>query len=182
MKIISDPELVKKLQEITMSTKKTSKVQVQNVMVSKTPVASIRASMGVPGYGGNVVERSYVRRSYAGGAPTLKTGVAGQVTKEGVNNVMQTRDKEKGEIINLNTRLAKYIEQNQFMEGTCKALTAEIERLKKTKNYDQARVADLYKEELEELRNVQTQLEQKLAPLDSKIIAKEDEIETCQEK
>ena len=122
-----------------------------------------------------------MRRSYAG-VPALKSGVAGQVTKEGINNVLQTRDKEREEIHHLNTRFADLIANKQLMEQTCAALTAEIDRLKKAKAYDQSRVADLYKEEIEELRNIQKELEQKTAPLDSKIIAKDDEIETLNEK
>ena len=175
---------MRKLTEITdtMSTKKRSQVTTQNVLVTKTAPGSVRMSLGTPGYGGNVVERSTVRRSYASGVPSLKTGVAGQVTKDGVNNVMQTRDKERTELNNLNCRLADLLTNKQLLEQTCTALTAEIDRLKKMKNYDQQRVADLYKEEIEELRNIQKELEQKTAPLDSKIIAKEDEIETLQEK
>ena len=176
---------MRKLTEITdtMSTKKRSQVTTQNVLVTKTAPGSVRMSLGTPGYGGNVVERSTVRRSYAAsGVPSLKTGVAGKVTKEGVNNVMQTREKERDELTNLNCRLAEQFQGKQLLEQTCTALTAEIDRLKKMKNYDQQRVADLYKEEIEELRNIQKELEQKTAPLDSKIIAKEDEIETLQEK
>lgn len=159
------------------TTKKRSVVAPSNVMVTKTPVGSVRMSMGPS----NVIERTTRRVTYAG-APTIKAGIVGQVTKDGVNNVLQTRDKERQEMTGLNTKLANYIEQVNFMEGTCKALTAEIERLKKTKGYDQARVADLYKEEMQELRDNNAELEKKLAPLDSKIIAKDDEIETLAEK
>lgn len=131
--------------------------------------------------GSNVIQRT-VRSSTFSAGPGLKPGSVAQATKEGVNNVLQTRDKEKIEMTGLNTKLANYIECVAFLEGQIKGLTAECERLKNAKGYDQKRVADLYKDEMQELRDTISELQQAKAPLESKIIAKDDEIEMQQER
>lgn len=170
--------------EIRTTKKRTTVGSGPTVIVSKTPVSMVRTSMGGGGYGiggGNVIHRS-VRQSTYAAAPGLKPGVIGEAARQGVNNVVQKRDQEKVEMGKLNTKLINYIEMVKYLEGNCKALTIEIENLKKSKGYEQKRVLELVEEEMRELRDKCAELEKKMAPLDSKIIAKDDEIETQQER
>ena len=161
------------------TTKKRSTVTPTTMIVQKTPVGMVRQSLG--GYGGgNVIQRTVRTSTYS--APPLKPGVVGQATKEGVSNVMQTRTKEKQEMSGLNCKLADYIEKVRFLEANCKALTAEIDKLRKAKGYDQKRVSELYMQELQECRDKIDDLQKDISPKNSQIVSLEDMIDTLREK
>ncbi|XP_028990222.1 desmin b [Betta splendens] len=94
------------------------------------PLASSRASVG---------------RSYAGIGQTLDFGLADALNQE----FLTTRTNEKAELQHLNDRFASYIEKVRFLEQQNQALTVEVERLR---GREPTRIADLYEEEMREMR------------------------------
>ncbi|XP_029926352.1 desmin b [Myripristis murdjan] len=84
-------------------------------------------------------------RSYAGMGETLDFSLADALNQE----FLTTRTNEKAELQHLNDRFASYIEKVRFLEQQNQALTVEIERLR---GREPTRIADLYEEEMSELR------------------------------
>ncbi|XP_063068140.1 desmin b [Engraulis encrasicolus] len=105
---------------------------------------SYRASYGIPiGVAG--ISASSAGRSYAGMGETLDFSLADALNQE----FLTTRTNEKVELQHLNDRFASYIEKVRFLEQQNAVLTVEIERLK---GREPTRIADLYEEEMRELR------------------------------
>lgn len=97
-------------------------------------------------YGGpQTTPRASVSRSYAGMGETLDFGLADALNQE----FLTTRTNEKAELQHLNDRFASYIEKVRFLEQQNQALTVEVERLR---GREPTRIADLYEEEMNELR------------------------------
>jgi len=94
------------------------------------PLASSRASVG---------------RSYAGMGETLDFNLADALNQE----FLTTRTNEKAELQHLNDRFASYIEKVRFLEQQNQVLSVEVERLR---GREPTRIADLYEEEMSELR------------------------------
>lgn len=82
------------------------------------------------------------RRRYA---ETLDFGLADALNQE----FLTTRTNEKVELQHLNDRFASYIEKVRFLEQQNATLTVEVERLR---GREPTRIADLYEEEMSELR------------------------------
>ncbi|XP_034721065.1 desmin-like [Etheostoma cragini] len=109
---------------------------------SSTPAYRVSSSyFGKPP--GNA--RASVGRSYAGMGETLDFGLADALNQE----FMTTRTNEKVELQHLNDRFASYIEKVRFLEQQNQALAVEAERLR---GREPTRIADLYEEEMSELR------------------------------
>uniref|UniRef100_A0A3Q1IAH3 IF rod domain-containing protein n=1 Tax=Anabas testudineus TaxID=64144 RepID=A0A3Q1IAH3_ANATE len=89
--------------------------------------------------------RASVSRSYAGMGETLDFSLADALNQE----FLTTRTNEKAELQHLNDRFASYIEKVRFLEQQNQALTVEVERLR---GREPTRIADLYEEEMNELR------------------------------
>lgn len=89
--------------------------------------------------------RASVGRSYAGMGETLDFSLAEALNQE----FLTTRTNEKAELQHLNDRFASYIEKVRFLEQQNQALTVEVERLR---GREPTRIADLYEEEMSELR------------------------------
>ncbi|XP_029986530.1 desmin b [Sphaeramia orbicularis] len=95
-------------------------------------------------YGGRPLT-SATRRSYAGVGETLDFSLADALNQE----FLTTRTNEKAELQHLNDRFASYIEKVRFLEQQNQALMVEAERLR---GRQPTRIADMYEEELSELR------------------------------
>ncbi|XP_030636862.1 desmin b [Chanos chanos] len=103
--------------------------------------SSYRASsFGIPG-----ITSSAASRSYAGMGETLDFSLADALNQE----FLATRTNEKVELQHLNDRFANYIEKVRFLEQQNQALVVEVERLR---GREPTRIADLYEEEMRELR------------------------------
>lgn len=89
--------------------------------------------------------RTSVGRSYAGMGETLDFSLADALNQE----FLATRTNEKAELQHLNDRFASYIEKVRFLEQQNQALSVEVERLR---GREPTRIADLYEEEMRELR------------------------------
>uniref|UniRef100_UPI003AAE14E6 desmin b n=1 Tax=Centroberyx gerrardi TaxID=166262 RepID=UPI003AAE14E6 len=110
---------------------------------SAAPAYSYRASSG---YGKPLVtSRVSAGRAYAGMGETLDFSLADALNQE----FLTTRTNEKVELQHLNDRFASYIEKVRFLEQQNQALAVEIERLR---GREPTRIADLYEEEMSELR------------------------------
>ncbi|XP_070786857.1 desmin-like [Enoplosus armatus] len=89
--------------------------------------------------------RASVGRSYAGMGETLDFSLADAINQE----FLTTRTNEKAELQHLNDRFASYIEKVRFLEQQNQVLAVEVERLR---GREPTRIADLYEEEMNELR------------------------------
>ncbi|KAM7380661.1 hypothetical protein PAMP_003939 [Pampus punctatissimus] len=110
-------------------------------------------SSGIPAYssfrvsggaGGANIGSSTALRTYSG--EKLDFNLADAMNQDFLN----TRTNEKAELQHLNDRFASYIEKVRFLEQQNAALTVEIEKLRGREG--PGRVADLYEEEMRELR------------------------------
>ncbi|KAL2087862.1 hypothetical protein ACEWY4_016690 [Coilia grayii] len=116
--------------------------EVHKTSTSASPgYAGYRASYGIPG----LASASSAGRSYAGVGETLDFSLADALNQE----FLTTRTNEKAELQHLNDRFASYIEKVRFLEQQNQVLTVEVERLK---GREPTRIADLYEEEMRELR------------------------------
>ncbi|XP_071381876.1 desmin a isoform X2 [Centroberyx affinis] len=104
--------------------------------------SSYRMSSG--GAGGAGYGSSSAMRTYSG--EKLDFNLADAMNQDFLN----TRTNEKAELQHLNDRFASYIEKVRFLEQQNAALTVEIERLRGREG--PGRVAELYEEEMRELR------------------------------
>uniref|UniRef100_H2MN85 Desmin n=1 Tax=Oryzias latipes TaxID=8090 RepID=H2MN85_ORYLA len=109
-------------------------------------------SRGVPSYssfrasgvGGAGLSSSTSMRTYAG--EKLDFNLADAMNQDFLN----TRTNEKAELQHLNDRFASYIEKVRFLEQQNAALSVEIEKLRVREG--PGRVAEMYEEEMRELR------------------------------
>uniref|UniRef100_A0A5F5Q216 Desmin n=1 Tax=Equus caballus TaxID=9796 RepID=A0A5F5Q216_HORSE len=105
-----------------------------------------RTSGGAGGLGALRTSRLGVARAPSYGAgELLDFSLADAVNQE----FLTTRTNEKVELQELNDRFANYIEKVRFLEQQNAALAAEVNRLK---GREPTRVAEIYEEELRELR------------------------------
>ncbi|CAL9689995.1 unnamed protein product [Knipowitschia caucasica] len=114
--------------------------RVYEVKTSGSPsFSSYRMSGGGAGIGS-----SSALRTYSG--EKLDFNLADAMNQDFLN----TRTNEKHELQHLNDRFASYIEKVRFLEQQNAALTAEVEKLRVREG--PGRVADMYEEEMRELR------------------------------
>ncbi|XP_072234986.1 desmin-like [Leuresthes tenuis] len=92
-----------------------------------------------------LASRASAGRCYAGMGETLDFNLADALNQE----FLTTRTNEKAELQHLNDRFASYIEKVRFLEQQNQVLSVEVERLR---GREPTRIADLYEEEMSELR------------------------------
>ncbi|CAL8240887.1 unnamed protein product [Merluccius merluccius] len=120
--------------------------RVYEVKSSNMPsYSSLRMSgRGSGGGGGGAYGSSSAVRTYTG--EKLDFNLADAMNQDFLN----TRTNEKAELQHLNDRFASYIEKVRFLEQQNAALSVEVERLKGREG--PGRVAEMYEEEMRELR------------------------------
>ncbi|XP_040842358.1 desmin isoform X5 [Ochotona curzoniae] len=112
-----------------------------------------RTSGGAGGLGSLRASRLGTTRAPSYGAgELLDFSLADAVNQE----FLATRTNEKVELQELNDRFANYIEKVRFLEQQNAALAAEVNRLK---GREPTRVAELYEEEMRELRRQEQQVQ-----------------------
>uniref|UniRef100_A0A8C4ETS8 Desmin n=1 Tax=Dicentrarchus labrax TaxID=13489 RepID=A0A8C4ETS8_DICLA len=99
----------------------------------------VSSGAGGAGYGSSTAMRAY-------SGEKLDFNLADAMNQDFLN----TRTNEKAELQHLNDRFASYIEKVRFLEQQNAALTAEIEKLRGREG--PGRVAEMYEEEMRELR------------------------------
>ncbi|XP_048773462.1 retrograde protein of 51 kDa-like isoform X1 [Ostrea edulis] len=147
--------------------------------VKTAPVISSRTTViqRTPAGSGSVIaNRSSMSRMSMGG-PSYSAGTLAGLSHKGVNDVIQTRDREKKDMQGLNERFASYIEKVRFLEAQNKALLAEIDRLKKLKGFDVSEIKELYEQEIAESRNVIDELSKEKAKFDSTLVGLQDALD-----
>ncbi|XP_070584725.1 desmin [Erythrolamprus reginae] len=97
-------------------------------------LSSFRASYSAP-----------LRSAYQGAGEVLDFSLADAMNQE----FLQTRTNEKVELQELNDRFVNYIEKVRFLEQQNAIMVAEVNRLK---GKEPTRIAEMYEEELRELR------------------------------
>ncbi|KAK5874874.1 hypothetical protein CesoFtcFv8_027421 [Champsocephalus esox] len=111
---------------------------------SSTPAYRVSSSLyGKPQAASS--SRASAGRCYAGMGETLDFSLADAINQE----FMSTRTNEKVELQHLNDRFASYIEKVRFLEQQNQTLAVEVERVR---GREPTRIADLYEEEMSELR------------------------------
>ncbi|XP_063422876.1 retrograde protein of 51 kDa-like isoform X5 [Mytilus trossulus] len=135
------------------------------------------------GGGGSMMQgggsRSVSMRMSMGGnsAPSFAQGTVSSMSHKNVANVLDTRAKEKCEMNVLNERFASYIEKVRFVEAQNKALLAEIDRLKKQKNFDASEIKELYEQEIADSRKIIDDLSDEKAKFDATLVSLQDQLE-----
>ncbi|XP_052092136.1 retrograde protein of 51 kDa-like isoform X2 [Mytilus californianus] len=128
----------------------------------------------MPGGGSRSVS---MRMSMGGSAPSFAQGTVSSMSHKNVANVLDTRAKEKTEMNVLNERFASYIEKVRFVEAQNKALLAEIDRLKKQKNFDASEIKELYEQEIADSRKIIDDLSDEKAKFDATLVSLQDQLE-----
>ncbi|XP_071157111.1 retrograde protein of 51 kDa-like isoform X2 [Mytilus edulis] len=123
--------------------------------------------------------RSVSMRMSMGGssAPSFAQGTVSSMSHKNVANVLDTRAKEKDQMNVLNERFASYIEKVRFVEAQNKALLAEIDRLKKQKNFDASEIKELYEQEIADSRKIIDDLSDEKAKFDATLVSLQDQLE-----
>ena len=101
--------------------------------------------------GRQAIPRS-VQRSMSYGQPSIAPQVFSIITTTGVNNVRESRVREKKDMQDLNERFASYIEKVRFLEAQNRRLADELEKLKSKWGKETSAVKAMYQAELGEAR------------------------------
>ncbi|KAL2080954.1 hypothetical protein ACEWY4_022807 [Coilia grayii] len=97
------------------------------------------------GFGGASAGGGTMMRSYAGMGEKLDFNLADAMNKD----FLDMRTNEKAELQHLNDRFCNYIEKVRFLEQQNQTLMVEIEKLR---GREPTRIAEMYEEEMRELR------------------------------
>lgn len=161
-------------QEIKVARKRAG-MGAPTVQIQTTPAGS-RMSMGVPGM--TVRRTTNVLRQSMGPAYVSAPGEATRISKNAVDTICDNRGKEKSEMSELNTRLARHLEETRFHKATIQALTDELQKWKDLKGLDDKRLRDEFVEELREARESLTGLKDTIAEKEARILSLEDMLDT----
>ncbi|XP_039674812.1 desmin a isoform X2 [Perca fluviatilis] len=113
--------------------------EVKNVGIPSYSSYRVSSGAGGAGFGSSAAVRTY-------SGEKLDFNLADAMNQDFLN----TRTNEKAELQHLNDRFASYIEKVRFLEQQNATLTVEIEKLRGREG--PGRVADMYEEEMRELR------------------------------
>ena len=125
-----------------------------------------RGSSVLGGGGGGVISRSYQSSMHSAG---MTPGSYQVVSQTGVNNVKDARVKEKKDMQDLNERFASYIEKVRFLEAQNRKLADELEKLKAKWGKETTTIKEMYKEEMQELREAHTKASTENGKLKSQV-------------
>lgn len=135
------------------------------------------AGAGPGGYSSRI-ERSSGYSMY--GAPAA--GAYSTITSQGVNNVRESRDKEKKDMQDLNERFASYIEKVRFLEAQNRKLSDELDKLKSKWGKETTAIKAMYQAELDEARKLLDDAEKEKAALEIKVASLEEQLDDLRTK
>jgi len=143
-----------------------------------------RTSLGGPmgGVGGTRGSVSIERSSRYGGSFGAGPGGYATVTTTGVNDVKNTREREKKDMQDLNERFASYIEKVRFLEAQNRKLADELDKLKSKWGKETAQVKAMYQAELDEARRLLDEAEKEKARLQIRVASLEEQVEELRAK
>ena len=121
-----------------------------------------RMSMG----GGTMLQRTNVMSS-RGFMPARPTGEVAALSKKSVQNVKETRNKEKGDLSGLNQKLAEQMESYKYLQGLVKQTQMECEKWKKMRMFDDSKLKELISDEIDGLRNSLSEEKEKNSKLEA---------------
>ena len=138
-----------------------------------------RTVAGAPGSSSyHRVERSSGYNMY--GAPAA--GAYATITTTGVNNVRESRDREKKDMQDLNERFASYIEKVRFLEAQNRKLSDELDKLKSKWGKETTAIKAMYQAELDEARKLLDDCEKEKASLEIKVASLEEQLDEMRTK
>ena len=124
-----------------------------------------RTSMGGQGPVNSTISRS-MQRTMSYGQPSIAPQVFTTITTTGVNNVRESRVREKKDMQDLNERFASYIEKVRFLEAQNRRLADELEKLKSKWGKETSAVKAMYQAELDEARRLLDESEKEKSRLE----------------
>jgi intermediate filament protein if len=104
------------------------------------------------------------------------------VTRTGVANVKNDREKEKKDMQDLNERLGGYIEKTRFLDAQNRKLNDELEKLKQKWGKETGAIKAMYQAELDEARKLLDEAEKEKARLEIRCASLEEQIEELRKK
>jgi intermediate filament protein if len=111
-------------------------------------------------------------------APTAYSNM----TRTGVANVKNDREKEKKDMQDLNERLGGYIEKVRFLEAQNRKLVDELDKLKQKWGKETGAIKAMYQAELDEARKLLDEAEKEKARLEIRCASLEEQIEELRRK
>jgi len=120
---------------------------------------------------------------YGGGAmSSIPSGSYASVSATGVNQIKNSREREKKDMQDLNERFASYIEKVRFLEAQNRKLAAELDALKQKWGKETTAIKLMYQTELDEARKLLDDAEKEKARLEIRVHTLEDQIDELREK
>jgi len=159
--------------DVSSSTYRTS-IAPRSVIIQRT-------SYGGPG----ASNRGYAReRSVQYGMNNASPALAsyGAVTSTGVSSVMETREREKKDMQDLNGRFASYIEKVRFLEAQNRRLADELDKLKSKWGKETTQIKAIYQAELDEARKLLDDAMKDKARLEIRVASLEEQLQELNQK
>jgi len=151
----------------------------KSMMTPRSTVIQRTAYAG-PGGGSSM---SMTRSMSAGlGVMPMAAGTYHTVTSTGVQNVRQSREREKKDMQDLNERFASYIEKVRFLEAQNRKLADELEKLKTKWGKETSAIKAMYQAELDEARRLLDDNEKDKAKLEIKVSSLEEMVDELRHK
>jgi len=133
--------------------------------------------MGRQGGGSSVsIDRSMM------GSFGAMPGAYASVTATGVHQVVNSRDKEKKDMADLNERFASYIEKVRFLEAQNRRLADELEKLKAKWGKETTAIKAMYQAELDQARKLLDDAEKEKARLEIRVASLEEQLDEIRRK
>ncbi len=112
----------------------------------------------------------------------LLPGAFSNITRTGVANVKNDREKEKKDMQDLNERLGGYIEKVRFLEAQNRKLVDELDKLRQKWGKETGAIKAMYEAELDEARKLLDEAEKEKARLEIRCTSLEEQIEELRRK